>query len=203
VKPSAEQYSAKYTPQSGDFLFQDLDCGGLCNAIEKVTPALNGKHFSHIGFVCQINDSLYVVEAIGADVHLTKVNEFLNRNKDAQNRPKIVVMRLKKKYLKLVQPATLFALKQLGKPYDDPFIYDNGKYYCSELLYDAFKAANGNQPFFELQPMTFIDPDTKQTFAAWTEYYRNLGLEIPEGKAGCNPGGIANSGKLELVISLY
>ncbi len=190
-------------PKSGDFLFQDLDCGGLCDAIEKVTPALNGKHFSHIGLVCQINDSSYVVEAIGADVHLTKVNEFINRNKDAQKRPKIVVMRLKQEYTKLTQTATLFALKQLGKLYDDPFIYDNGKYYCSELLYDAFKAANGNQPFFELQPMTFIDPDTKQTFAAWTEYYHGLNTEIPEGKLGCNPGGIANSGKLEFVTSLY
>lgn len=192
-----------YTPQAGDFLLQDLDCGDLCTAIEKVTPALNGKHFSHIGFVCQVNDSLYVVEAIGADVHLTKVNKFIDRNKDAAGKPKIVVMRLTTPNAELSQAATLFCLRQLGKSYDDTFIYDNGKYYCSELLYDAFKFANQNKPFFDLQPMTFIDPDTHKTFPAWTSYYADLKAEIPEGKLGCNPGGIANSPKLKFVVSLY
>jgi Permuted papain-like amidase enzyme, YaeF/YiiX, C92 family len=194
---------AQYTPKAGDFLLQDLDCGDLCTAIEKVTPALKGKRFSHIGFVCSVNDSLYVIEAIGPDVHLTKVQEFINRNKDAQNKPKIVVMRLQNDYQALVQPATLFCLKQLGKAYDDTFIYDNGKYYCSELLYDAFKSANKNQAFFDLQPMTFIDPETKQTFPAWTQYYNDLKFAIPEGLLGCNPGGIANSPKLTVVHSFY
>ncbi len=197
------QKTPTYQPKAGDFLLQDLDCGGLCDAIEKVTPGLGGKHFSHIGLVCKINDSLYVVEAIGVDVHLTKVENFISRNKTAEGKPKIVVMRLKDENAVFFQKATLFCLEKLGTPYDDTFIYDNGKYYCSELLYDAFKYANNNKPFFEMQPMTYCDPQTKQTFPAWTEYYKSLQFEIPEGKLGCNPGSIANSPKLKFIQELY
>jgi Permuted papain-like amidase enzyme, YaeF/YiiX, C92 family len=182
-----------YTPRAGDFLFQDLDCGGLCDAIERVTPGLDGKHFSHIGLVCSVNDSLYVIEAIGKDVHLTRIADFMKRT------PKNVPMRLRKAHENLLQPATLFCLAQIGTPYDDDFLYQNKKYYCSELLYDAFMAANQDKPFFTLQPMTFIDPDTKKTFPAWIEYYKGIKCEIPEGKLGCNPGGIANSPFLEKV----
>jgi hypothetical protein len=31
------------------------------------------------------------------------------------------------------------------------------------------------------------------------EYYQKMGLEIPEGLPGCNPNGLAASGKLELI----
>ena len=189
--------------QSGDLLFQDIDCGGLCDAIEKVTKGIDGKHFSHIGLVYKKDDSLYIIEAIGKDVHLTPIDNFINRQKDANGKPKIVVGRLKEKYQALNAPAINYALKQIGTPYDEPFLYNNGKYYCSELIYDAYKAANKNKPFFKLFPMTFKDPATGETFPAWKNYYKDLNMPIPEGKPGCNPGGISTSDKIEIVASFY
>ena len=189
--------------QSGDILFQDLDCGGLCNAIEIVTEGVDGKSFSHLGLVYIKNDSAFVIEAIRTEVQLTPIDDFVFRNKDEKGNPKIVVARLKPAYSKLNEKALAFAVKQKGVPYDDAFLYDNGSYYCSELIYDAYKASNGNVPFFELNPMTFKDPATKEMFPVWVEYYENLKMPIPEGELGCNPGGISRSDKLQVVASFY
>lgn len=189
--------------QTGDLLFQDLDCGPLCDAIEKVTHGADGRHFSHLGLVYKKQDSIYIIEAIGKDVHLTPLARFINRQQDAKGQPKIVVGRLKKQYAALHARAIRYALKQIGTPYDDPFLYDNGKYYCSELIYDAYKSANGGKPFFRMFPMTFKDPDTGTTFPAWTDYYKEIGEEIPEGKPGCNPGGISTDPKIEIVQAFY
>ena len=147
--------SAPYTFQNGDLLFQDLDCGDLCDAIEKVTKGVHGKSFSHIGLVYARPDSTFVIESIGKNVHLTPVQDFVNRNKDANGKPKIVAGRLKPSYQSLNAPALQYALKQLGTPYDDAFLYDNKKYYCSELLYDAYKAANHNPSLFRAHAHDF------------------------------------------------
>lgn len=189
--------------ETGDLLFQDLDCGPLCDAIEKVTKGIDGKDFSHIGLVYIKNDSTYVIEAAGNDVHLTPLEKFLYRNVDDHGNPKIVIGRLKNPFRKLNKNALAFALKQIGTPYDDEYLYDNGKYYCSELIYDSYKFANGDKPFFELKPMTFKDPATGKTMKAWKDYYDQLGMPIPEGKPGCNPGGISQSNHLVMVKSFY
>ena len=189
--------------QSGDLLFQDLDCGELCDAIEVVTPGLNGKHFSHLGLVYVKRDSAFVIEAIGNDVHVTSISSFLQRQVDENDNPKIVVGRLKKSYQHLNDAAINFALQQLSKEYDNAFIYNNGKYYCSELIYDAYKAANAGIPFFKLTPMTFKDPKTKRYFPAWETYYKNLQMNIPEGLPGCNPGSIATSEKIDILKTFY
>jgi hypothetical protein len=189
--------------QTGDLLFQDIDCGELCEAIEKVTPALDGKHFSHVGIAYVRNDSIFVVEAIGKEVGLLPLSRFLDREKDAEGRPKVVVGRLKKSYRWLAAPAVKYALTRLRAPYDDAFLPDNGKYYCSELVYESFFAANGNQAFFELRPMTFADPATGKTFPSWAKYYNDLGIAVPQGKPGCNPGLISNSDKIEILATFY
>ena len=189
--------------QNGDILFQDLDCGGLCTAIETVTEGVDGKSFSHLGLVHIYNDSVVVIEAIGKSVQVTPIQVFVNRNLDETGHPKIVVTRLADDNLQFRTKAVEFAVAQLGTAYDDAFLYDNGSYYCSELVYDAFKAANDNKPFFELTPMTFKDPANGKMFPVWVEYYENLKMPIPEGELGCNPGGISRSKKLEIVVSFY
>jgi hypothetical protein len=75
----------------------------------------------------------------------------------------------------------------------------NGKWYCSELLYESFKEANNNSAFFKLEPMTFKDPKTDTFFPAWVEYYKQLNAEIPEGEAGINPGLISRSSKIQII----
>lgn len=189
--------------RNGDLLFQDLDCGELCDAIEKVTHGAEGKNFSHIGLIYKRADSVFVIEAIGKDVHLTPVLDFINRNKDSAGNPKVVVGRLKPRYRHLNHQAVGFAFHQRTTPYDDAFLYNNGKYYCSEMIYDAYKFANKGKPFFQLFPMTFKDPSTAKTFPAWVKYYDELKMEVPEGKPGCNPGGISTSDKIVIVKSFY
>jgi hypothetical protein len=90
-------------------------------------------------------------------------------------------------------------MAQMGVLYDDQYLYDNGKYYCSELIYDAFKAANKNKPFFKLFPMTYKKPGSDAYFPAWKVYFEHLNMEVPEGKPGCNPGGISLSDKIDIL----
>ena len=189
--------------KNGDLVFQDIDCGGLCDAIETVTPPLGNKRFSHIGIVYARKDSVFVIEAIGSNVHMSPINSFLLRQVDEYGKPKVVVGRLKRDYSLLGTGAVAYSLKQVGVPYDDEFIYNNSKYYCSELIYDAYKNANGGKSFFELKPMIFKDPKTGKIFPAWTSYYLKLGKKIPEGKPGCNPGLIANDKRIDIVAEFY
>jgi hypothetical protein len=180
--------------QTGDFLFLDLDCGPLCDAIESVTQSYGGQHFSHIGMVYERHDSVFVIEAIGSAVKLTWLPVFLKySSKPAYHG------RLGSSFRQLIPAAISFSISKLGVPYDDVFLYANGKYYCSELIYDAFLSANGNAPFFSLFPMTYKIPGTKEFDPAWVVYFKKLNQEIPEGKPGCNPGGISLSDKLEIL----
>ena len=148
-------------------------------------------------------DSVYIIEAMGKDVHLTPMRQFVLRQLDTSGRPKVIVGRLREAFRRLNSRALGFALLQRGKPYDEAFIFDNGQYYCSELVYEAYKAANDDRPFFNLYPMTFIDPATNKTFPAWKNYYKKLGTKIPEGRLGCNPGSIALSDQVEIIGSFY
>ncbi|MCO6147992.1 YiiX/YebB-like N1pC/P60 family cysteine hydrolase [Flavobacterium sp. NRK1] len=191
---SAQQ---KVTLKDGDLIFQDMDCGPLCDAIEAVTEGYKGNDFSHMGMVYHRNDTIFIIEAAGSAVRLTTLEKFSKNTKKP-----MLVGRLKKQYKKLIQPAIAFSLKQLGVAYDDEYVYDNGSYYCSELIYDAFKAANNNKPFFQLFPMTYKQPGTNEFFPAWVEYYKSINKTIPEGQPGCNPGGISTSDKIDIVGSI-
>jgi hypothetical protein len=144
--------------------------------------------------VYERHDSVFVIEAIGSAVKLTWLPAFLKySSKPAYHG------RLRSSFRELVPAAISFSISKLGVPYDDAFLYANGKYYCSELIYDAFLSANGNSPFFSLFPMTYKMPGTNSFDPAWVAYFKKLDQEIPEGKPGCNPGGISLSDKLEIL----
>ena len=185
------------TLQDGDLLFQDMDCGPLCDAIEAVTEGYRGNDFSHMGMVYHRNDTIYIIEAAGKAVRLTPIEKFSIYT----NKP-MLIGRLKQQYQNLIAPAIAFSVQQIGVPYDDEYVYNNGSYYCSELIYDAFLFANGGRPFFMLYPMTYKQPGTDDFFPVWVQYYKDLGKPIPEGLPGCNPGGISTSGKIEIIGSL-
>ena len=139
------------TLQEGDLLFQDLNCGELCDAIEAVTEGVNGKDFSHCAMVVKINDSLKVVEAIGDKVQVNTLKDFFARSGDTASIRNITVGRVLEKYQPVVAKAAIKVKEYIGQPYDDVFLMDNNSWYCSELLYDAFKEANDAQDFFELK----------------------------------------------------
>lgn len=186
--------------EPGDLLFQDLDGGPLCEAIETVTSGWEGAHLSHVGLVTGQVEGVYVViEAASAGVRTVPLEHFLQRSLDRAGRPKVLVGRLKPAFRPLIPGAIRQAQSLTGKPYDKVFDVDNDAYYCSELVYCAFRAANNGTPLFELQPMTFIDPATNATFGAWAEYFRQLGVPVPEGRPGLNPGGLSRAPVLTIV----
>ena len=192
----------QYTPKTGDLIFQDVDCGDFCNAIEKVTTSIDGKTFSHVGVVYVDDQTPYVFEACGLGVLRTPLNEFTQKSLNAKGQPKIYIGRVKEQYSYTILSAISVCMELQGRMYDDAFDISNDQYYCSELVYFAFADSTG-QPLFELSPMTFIDPATKKTFPVWVSYFRELGLEIPEGESGLNPGSISRSDKIEIVYRFY
>jgi len=185
-----EPFAKEHTLKPGALLFQDLDCGPLCDAIEAVTEGVDGLDFSHVGIVVRSGDSLAVCEAIGADVHLTSLAQFNARSS------KVLAGHWPDSLRALAYRASVEAMRLVGTPYDDAFLPENGKLYCSELVALAFQQANSGTPFFNAPPMTFKDPATGTFFPAWIDYYTALGQPIPEDVAGCNPGGLSRDPRL-------
>jgi uncharacterized protein YycO len=192
--------SDKILLQPGILLFSDSDCGPLCDAIEKVTKGYQGANLSHVGITANDeNGRMIVIEAVSKGVVAVNLQEFLNRNTDANGLPKIIVGRLKKSYRRLIPAAIREAKALKGRPYDKEFEIGNDKYYCSELIYEIFRKANDGKPIFELKPMTFKDPQTGQILPVWRQYFAELEIDVPEGKLGINPGSISRSSVLDII----
>ncbi len=182
--------------KEGDILFQDLDCGAACDAIESVTEGVDGWDFSHCGIVAEIDGQLKVVEAYG-EVQAVDIDTFLLRNTDSTGKPKVVLGRPKHK--ELAVKSALLSKRYIGMEYDSEFKLGDDKYYCSELVYECFKKANGGEAYFPLNVMTFKAPGTDSFLNFWVGYYEDLGVPIPEGDSGINPGAISRSEFLEII----
>ena len=190
-----QQIEEEFTFNDGDFLFQDLDSSPLCEAIENVTPGFNNMNFSHVGIVSIIEETPMVYEAYPPSVQLTDLKVFLNRSLDINNKPKVIVGRLKKEYRKSIGSAISFIENKVGTKYDEFFLYENNQFYCSELLYDAFL----KDSIFELRPMNYKYQDSNEFQKQWINHFKKLDSEIPQGKLGINPGTMSISEKIEIV----
>ncbi len=200
---TSESFAQKDQRQSfkfcdGDLLFQNIDCGPMCDAIKEVTHGYKGAEFSHVGVFWFNHNNPMVIEAISAGVSITPLNKFLKRSVDEKGNPKVAVGRLNERYRKLIPTAISEALKLVGKPYDDAFDINNDAYYCSELVYLMYLRANNNKPIFSLAPMTYKSPKTGKLYPVWKEYFENLKIPVPEGKPGLNPGGISCSNNIKV-----
>ena len=89
------------------------------------------------------------------------------------------------------------ARERLGLPYDYSFRPDNGKLYCSELVWECYRRLDGS-PRFPARPMNFRAPDGSMP-AFWTELFERLGEQIPEGVPGTNPNDMARDPQLDEV----
>ncbi len=196
----SQSQSKTFELQEGDILFQDLDCGPFCDAIEKVTFGYKGCKFSHVALAIKNEQGkISVLEAVSKGVCITDLETFLAKSHDVNNNPKVIVGRLKTKYQKLIPKAIIEAKKLIGRPYDDVFCITNNDYYCSEIIYDVFKISNNGKAIFSIYPMTFNDPETGKTFPAWVDYFKELNKPIPEGELGNGPGSISLSNKLNII----
>ncbi len=181
--------------KEGDLLFQHLSCGDFCEAIEKVTPAYQNMHFAHVGILIKNEQNQWVVaEAVSKGVCITNLDTFINRS----GKKNIYVGRVKPEY---TIPTLKEIAKYVEKPYDTVFDINNNAYYCSELVYFLYKNKNGKS-IFQLNPMTYKDPETGKYFPAWVAYFKKMDQPIPEGKPGLNPGSMINSEELFQTIFL-
>lgn len=167
--------------QVGDILFQELSTNELDDAIEQVT----GGDYSHCAMVVNVGENVLVAEAIGDSVQVIAIEDFIARSGEHS----ICAKRVKSHYRSLIPSAIEFVLAQRGRPYDDYYLLDNGKWYCSELITEAFNYS-AKEEVFHYQAMTFKNPDTGDFSQTWIDHYSTLGIPIPEGKLGNNPNSL-------------
>lgn len=175
-------------------LFQDLDSSPLCEAIESVTSGHNNYNVSHIGFVINVNGELKVLEAIPPKVKLTALDTFLFRSTDSNNNPKVFVGRLNEKFKNVIPEAVDYCLNRLEYTYDEFFLMNNNKYYCSELIYESFKSNN----IFKLEKMNFNNLDGGKN-VIWQKYFDELNMTIPQDSLGINPASMSKSKNINII----
>lgn len=187
--------------QAGDLLFQDLDGSSLSDAIEDVTAEEKPLSFSHVGIVVPgQNKEVLVLEAIGEAVQYTSLDSFLTRSLNADRMPKVRVARLKNTHQVRINQAMSYGKTLIGMPYDSVYLMADSSYYCSELIYEMFKHSGDGSDIFKLNPMTFKNTKTGKFHPVWIDHYKKLGMEIPEGKPGCNPNDMSQSKEIEWVF---
>lgn len=119
--------NATYKPQEGDVIFHVSE-SSQSKAIKIGTLS----RYSHCGIIIMKNNKPYVLEAENG-VELTPMDKWHKRGKMFNH---YRVMRLKEEQ-KLKLPYTL------GGRYDRAFRFNNGKYDCSELVWELYDKHNG------------------------------------------------------------
>ncbi len=174
--------------QSGDLLFLAGERSDMTGAITAATGENGRLNFSHVGIAVVKNGADSVLEATtDGGVRLTALPEFLARSAKIGGRPAVIALRLRD--TTGVSEAIERARGYLGLPYDYSFRPDNGKFYCSELVWECYRKADGS-PLFTARPMNFrADDGTMPQF--WTDLFARLGESVPEGIPGTNPNDMA------------
>lgn len=106
--------------KEGDIIFQTSQ--------SKQAPLIafaTGSNKTHCGIIVEKNSELFVLETLGT-IKLTPLKTFINRGL------------FKKYWVKRGINEKINYQQYLGIPYDLSFKFDNGKYYCSELVYTIY-----------------------------------------------------------------
>ncbi len=178
-----------YEPREGDLLFFASSSTDFSNAIVDATAHKDSLKFSHVAIVAEEDCKHYVLEASSDyGVVRTEWGKFMDTHIKSTNRP-IVVKRVIVDFP--IKQAIALATTHLGEPYDWSFQANNGKMYCSELVYDSYRYVDGT-PLFSSYPMSFKDKDGAIP-AFWTNLFEKLREPIPEGVLGTNPNDMAKS----------
>jgi len=185
-----------FRPQTGDLLFTVGKQSEMTGAITAATGANGALNFSHVGIAVSAERADSVLEATSeGGVRMVPLSEFLAGAARIGEAPAVVVMRLRD------TTGTAAAIERgrscLGLPYDYSYYPDNGKFYCSELVWECYRNRDGSHRF-EARPMNFRAADGTMP-AFWSELFERLGEPIPEGVPGTNPNDMARDRQLEEV----
>ncbi len=216
-----------FVPQKGDLVFVVAGDSDFSGAISEATDgcdslSVDGVNVSyvHVGIVDVESDgAVFVVEANDQrGVCLTPWEEFLESAPRIGGRPGVTVMRVRDGVAsaedgtqegsgaagtahfnagECVERAKSF----IGQPYDWYYLPDNGRMYCSELVWEAFRLEGGSR-IFTAAPMNFRAPDGSMP-EFWTSLFDTLGVPVPEGVPGTNPNAMASDPALAVVYCFF
>lgn len=175
--------------QAGDLVFRIAGEEGMSSAVAASTAWDDSLKFDHVAIVAMENGTPYIIEAAsGGGVRRTSWEEFIEGGG-------VVVMRVNVDFPveKVLERASGF----IGQDYDWHFLPDNGKLYCSELVWESYLYEDGSR-LFEALPMNFRDSDGNMP-VFWEELFGKLGEPVPEGVPGTNPNDMAKSPCLTFV----
>ncbi len=188
--------------QTGDLLFQ-CGTGTMTEAITDATGRSERLNFTHVGIVLHsptngahprqgcATDSVLEATTEGG-VRIVPLEKFLARSARIDDRPAVAAMRMHD--TAGIAASVARARKVLGASYDYSFRPDNGRYYCSELVYDHYLRPDGTH-CFTARPMNFRAPDGTMP-RYWVELFERLGEPIPEGLPGTNPNDLSQEESL-------
>lgn len=190
----------EFAIQQGDIIFQESGVSRTENSIQEVTNSIDGYNFTHVGIVTIDEDgNAIVLEAVPPQVSITPLEEFLYPEGKDNPHPISVVGRLKPKYRKLIPAAIEEGRKLVGLPYDHAYTLGDDKYYCSEYIYEILKRSNDGKDVFPLNAMTFKSPETGEITEGWIRHFEKLGVPVPEGEPGINPGAMSTSNVIDII----
>ena len=194
--------------QNGDLLFVGLpvnytigDTTGMSSAIAAATGDEDSLNYIHVAIIeVDGHDSIWIIDAtLKHGVDRYPFSTFLaDFTLDDGSYPQLDVMRLKdnRHAADYVEQAKKFC----GQPYDICFLPDNGALYCSELVRNAYRNADGTYLFGE-EPMNFKSADG--TFPPyWVYLFDSIGQPIPQDVPGTNPNGMSKEPCLTKVLTL-
>ncbi len=171
----------------GDIVFSYLKGSIELESIARLCLGWNDQKINHMGIY--IGDDT-IIEAVSKGVVKTSVSDFINKSES------IYIADVNDKELAI--NAVTNAIKELGKPYNFPFLNNNGEsFYCSQLIYECYKYKNG-ETFFEMDYLKFKDPQTGELIPFFIEYYDNLGVPIPLGEKGTHPATLSKNKNLTI-----
>ncbi len=206
-RPVAEGL-ADTTLQSGDLLFVGIpadytlsDTASMSDAIVASTGDSNLLNFIHVAIIEVERDTTWIIDAtIKRGVSRYPLDSMMAdfQLKDGSY-PEFVVMRLRdnRHADSYVEQSKAY----LGRAYDMWFLPDNEEQYCSELVRNAYRNADGNYLFAEA-PMNFKSPDG--TFPPyWVQLFQSLGQPIPQDLPGTNPNDMHADSALVKICTLH
>ncbi len=177
-----------------------INPSGAAGAIKAATGNDCELQFTHVGIAVISSRADSVLEATSdGGVRMTVLSDFLNKSARLNGRPVVVAKRLKD--TAGIAAAVARARTFLGQPYDYSFRPDNGKLYCSELVWESYLAPDGRR-LFPAQPMNFRAADGSMP-PFWNELFAKLGEEIPEGLPGTNPNDMSRDTSLTEVFRWF
>ena len=199
---SCADVNGEFTLRNGDLLFQVGADSAMGSAIQDATSRGGGLPFTHVAIAeVGADGEVRIIEATGSGgVCRTELEAFLDRSALIDGQPAVVVGRVaadEEEIAAAVERAASF----IGQPYDWYYLPDNGRMYCSELVYESFLRADGEH-IFAAQPMNFRAGDGSMP-RFWEELFDELGQPVPEGVEGTNPAAMSQSECLYEVFQYF